>query len=64
MGFNDCLPSDYDAWRTTPPVEEEQEAKPCPHCGGTAYEYIFQLDGEAIGCDCCVKAIDYWDYQE
>ena len=41
------------------------EPPKCPLCGRNCETvYIDRSNGEAIGCDKCIRSVDAWDYQE
>jgi len=50
----------YDAWKTSPPEEQECE---CPVCGSTTQEVIYRTrkDKKIIGCDDCIQQLDFYE---
>ena len=45
-----------------PPLEPDFPR--CPICGEETDTFYRDADGDIVGCDNCVKAIDAWDYVE
>lgn len=44
---------------------EEIELPPCPNCGSTDYDDIYQTDDcEVVGCSDCIRRIEPSDYWE
>lgn len=46
--------------------EPEEEKMPCcPVCGKECEEiFISEMDGNAIGCEHCIKVVDSWDWED
>lgn len=42
--------------------ENEVPDPVCPCCGYQEPEQIYLMDGDAIGCDHCIKFVDAWDW--
>ena len=42
----------------------EAPAPVCPVCGEEAETLYVDIDGDVLGCDCCLKAVDAYDYRE
>ena len=47
-----------------PDVPEPEGPPRCPVCGEEAETFYQDRNGDIVGCDNCVKALDAWDYVE
>lgn len=36
----------------------------CPVCGEENPETFYVQEGDVVGCDCCCKKIDPWDWMQ
>ena len=36
----------------------------CPVCGEENPEYLVEQGGDIVGCECCCKRIDPWDWKD
>ena len=46
------------------PEPPEEPLPRCPVCGEETDTFYQNQDGDIVGCDQCVKALDAWDYLE
>lgn len=38
------------------------EKPKCPVCGSDDSDYFYADGSEVVGCDCCLRRIEVWDY--
>lgn len=39
----------------------EAASPECPYCSAEAEVFYFDRDRECIGCECCVRAVEWWE---
>lgn len=45
------------------PDPPEPDYPVCPECGAECEDIFYSKHGDIIGCECCVKKVDAWEWK-